>query len=287
MRNTEKRRRKMKKIICSIKPEFFELFLVELNGYGFEILSRQEKEIKFSIYAQDEEFTAIKEMIESIFSDIGDGEIVDIVDIKEENWEEKWKENFKPIKVGKFIIIPEWEVYEGKDLIPIKIKVAMAFGTGLHPTTQLVLRLIPEFVKEGDTVLDIGCGTGILSIAAAKIGAKVDAFDIDSRAVEECRINSWENEVEVNCFKSDIKEDDKIYDVVISNIQMDVFDKVFDIIAKKFKKFWILSGIFKDEEKEKILQMAQKNNLKAIRIEHQSEEGREDYVWYGFVFQHQ
>lgn len=276
----------MKKIVCGIEPDFFEIFAVELNGYGFEILSRDNEGVKFAIYAQDEELEDIKEMVQAIFNDIGRGVILETLDIKEENWEEKWKENFKPVPVGKFLIIPEWEIYEGDEFIPIKIKVAMAFGTGLHPTTQMMLKLIPEFVDVGDKVLDVGCGTGILSIASAKLGAEVDALDIDPVAVEECKINSWENEVKLNCFVSDITDDLKEYDVILSNLQIDIFDRVFDILAKKFRKHWILSGIFKDVEKEKILQMAEKQNLKPIRIENQSDEGREEDVWYGFVFKH-
>lgn len=276
----------MKKIVCGIEPDFFEIFAVELNGYGFEILSRDNEGVKFAIYAQDEELEDIKEMVQAIFNDIGRGVILETLDIKEENWEEKWKENFKPVPVGKFLIIPEWEIYEGDEFIPIKIKVAMAFGTGLHPTTQIMLKLIPEFVDVGDKVLDVGCGTGILSIASAKLGAEVDALDIDPVAVEECKINSWENEVKLNCFVSDITDDLKEYDVILSNLQIDIFDRVFDILAKKFRKHWILSGIFKDVEKEKILQMAEKQNLKPIRIENQSDEGREEDVWYGFVFKH-
>lgn len=274
----------MKKINCHIQPDYFEIFLVELNGYGLEVISRQEDKVNFAIYAQDEEFDSIKEMVEEIFEDIGKGEILSIEEIKEDNWEERWKENFKPIQVGKFIIIPEWEVYDKTDFIPIKIKVAMAFGTGLHPTTRMILKLIPDFITPGDKVVDVGCGTGILSIASAKLGAEVDAFDIDPQAVEECKINSWENEVKVRCFLSDIVESMPQYDVVISNLQMEIFERVFSILAQKFRKYWLLSGIFQDKEKERILELAREHNLELVKLEQMPEEGKEEYVWYGFAF---
>ncbi|MEJ5172290.1 MAG: 50S ribosomal protein L11 methyltransferase [Hydrogenothermaceae bacterium] len=277
----------MKKFICQAPENLFEIFVVELNGYGFEILSRENQQVNFAVYAQDEEFEDIKQMIEAIFEDIGGGKIQKIEDIKEEDWEEKWKENFKPIQVGKFIIIPEWEIYEGEDFIPIKIKVAMAFGTGLHPTTRLLLKFIPDYITSEDIVLDVGTGTGILAIASKKVGAKsVDAFDIDPRAVEECKINAWENEVDINCFVSDINDNLPQYDILLSNLQMDIFKDKFDILAEKFKKYWLVSGIFREDEKEKILKMAEKNNLQVVKIDSMSEEGRDDHIWYGFVFRH-
>ncbi|MDQ7055546.1 MAG: 50S ribosomal protein L11 methyltransferase [Persephonella sp.] len=90
----------------------------------------------------------IREAINEIFEDLGGGSLILEEDIKEENWEEKWKENFKPIVVSPFIVIPEWEVYEDKDYIPVKLKIGMAFGTGLHPTTLIALSLIPEVVEK-------------------------------------------------------------------------------------------------------------------------------------------
>jgi len=161
----------MKKFVCEIPSDLFEVFLVELNGYGVEILNKNDKEVYFAIYSEDSSCEEIKSMINNIFEDLGAGKIVLEEDIKEENWEEVWKENFKPIKIPPFIILPEWEIYEGKDLIPIRLKIAMAFGTGLHPSTQIMLSLIPKYVSQGDKVIDVGCGTGILSIAAAKFGA--------------------------------------------------------------------------------------------------------------------
>jgi len=275
----------MKKFVCEMPSDLFEIFLVELNGYGVEILNKDEKEVYFAIYSEDSTYEEIKSMINNIFKDLGAGKIVLEEDIKEENWEEVWKENFKPIEIPPFIILPEWEIYEGKDLIPIRLKIAMAFGTGLHPSTQIMLSLIPKYVSQGDKVIDVGCGTGILSIAAAKFGAEVDSIDIEREAVEECKINAWENEVSINCWQGSIENISKTYDVVLSNLQMEIFDKYFKDLKDKFKKYWLISGIFKDE-KEKIIKMCQNNNLDVIEVKSKPEIGKPDDLWYGFVIKH-
>ncbi len=275
----------MKKFVCEMPSDLFEIFLVELNGYGVEILNKDEKEVYFAIYSEDSTYEEIKSVINNIFKDLGAGKIVLEEDIKEENWEEVWKENFKPIEIPPFIILPEWEIYEGKDLIPIRLKIAMAFGTGLHPSTQIMLSLIPKYVSQGDKVIDVGCGTGILSIAAAKFGAEVDSIDIEREAVEECKINAWENEVSINCWQGSIENISKTYDVVLSNLQMEIFDKYFKDLKDKFKKYWLISGIFKDE-KEKIIKMCQNNNLDVIEVKSKPEIGKPDDLWYGFVIKH-
>lgn len=269
----------MKKYICEIPSDLFEIFLVELNGYGVEILNKDENITVFAIYDYD------KDAINNIFEDLGSGRIVLEEDIKEEDWEEKWKENFKPIEIPPFIVIPEWEIYQGNDLIPIKLKIAMAFGTGLHPSTQIILSLIPKYISQGDKVIDIGCGTGILSIASAKLGANVDAIDIEKQAVEECKVNSWENQVKVNCYQASIEDIKDSYDIVLSNLQMEIFNKYFDKLKDIFKKYWLISGIFKDE-KDKILKMAENSGLEVVEMKSKPEEGKPDDLWYGFVIKH-
>lgn len=273
----------MKKLIYSLPAPLFEVFVVELNGYGIEILNRDEKEVIFALYAQEEELEGIKNAVQEIFEDLGSGTLILEEDIPEENWEEKWKENFKPIEIPPFVIVPEWEIYTGS-LIPIKLKIGMAFGTGLHPTTQIMLKLIPEFVKKGDTVLDIGTGSGILAIAAAKLGANVVAIDIQDEAVKECKDNAWENEVQIECKKASADEIKDKYDIVLANLQIDIFRKYFDHIAKLFNKYLLISGIYKEKEKQELLEMAEKNNLEKIKEISQSEQGREGDLWYGFVF---
>ena len=276
----------MKKLVYSIPTELFEIFLVELNGYGVEVLNKDENETVFAIYAEDSELETVKEAVEEIFEDLGNGKLILEEDVEEKNWEEVWKEGIKPIEIPPFILIPEWEIYEGDEFIPIKLKIGMAFGTGYHATTQIMLSLIPKYLSKGDTVLDAGCGSGVLAIASKKLGAsRVLAVDIQDEAIEECKTNAWENEVEIECKKASVDEINENFDIVLANIQIDVFRKVFDNLANRFNKYLIISGIFKDKEKEEILAMAKNNNLSLVEETSKPEDPKKlEDLWYGFVF---
>ncbi len=119
--------------------------------------------------------------------------------IKDANWMEAWKQHYRPISIGeKLIIIPAWMDSPGETRIPIKIDPGMAFGTGTHPTTQLVLDLLEDVIveKKPSTVIDVGCGSGILSIAALKLGVeRALGVDIESASVESSRENADVNEI--------------------------------------------------------------------------------------------
>lgn len=117
--------------------------------------------------------------------------------IQETNWMDSWKKHFKPIHVGKnLIILPAWIENPEPDLIAIKIDPGMAFGTGTHPTTQLSLSLIEEYLKPGDNLFDIGAGSGILSIAALKLGARAAyGVDIENPAKEIAYENAKLNDI--------------------------------------------------------------------------------------------
>ena len=117
--------------------------------------------------------------------------------IKDQNWMKAWKEHFSPIPVGeKMLVLPAWQApQQGESRQIIKINPAMAFGTGTHPTTQLCMQLLENHIRDGIDVIDVGCGSGILSIAALKLGAKyVLAVDVDSEAItstlENARFNA-------------------------------------------------------------------------------------------------
>jgi ribosomal protein L11 methyltransferase len=118
--------------------------------------------------------------------------------LHQKNWAEAWKAHYRPIQIGKRLLIqPAWvqEILPGR--IPVLIEPGMAFGTGTHPTTQLCLEILESFLQPGQNVIDVGCGSGILSIAAVKLGAgKVLGVDVDRQALDSARYNARLNEVE-------------------------------------------------------------------------------------------
>ncbi|AFM42875.1 (LSU ribosomal protein L11P)-lysine N-methyltransferase [Desulfosporosinus acidiphilus SJ4] len=119
------------------------------------------------------------------------------ISLKEEDWATAWKAYFKPVRIGKrFLIKPSWEqVNPSPEDIVLELDPGMAFGTGTHPTTTLCLRALETIVKPGQKVFDLGTGSGILAIAAAKLGAEVEAVDLDSVAVRVAQENVDLNQV--------------------------------------------------------------------------------------------
>lgn len=124
------------------------------------------------------------------------------IPIYQTNWADAWKEHYQPIEIGeKLVIRPAWIEKVPSERIPILIEPGMAFGTGTHPTTQLCLELLEEYIKPQDRVIDVGCGSGILSIAARKLGAQsVLGVDVDSdalaSALENSKINGVQDQIE-------------------------------------------------------------------------------------------
>lgn len=115
--------------------------------------------------------------------------------VQEVNWVEAWKQHYHPIPLGRrLIILPVWMDAQGQERIPIRIDPGMAFGTGTHPTTQLCLELLEDYIRPGEAVIDIGCGSGILGVAAVRLGAsQVLGVDIDPQAIPNARENAENN----------------------------------------------------------------------------------------------
>ena len=113
------------------------------------------------------------------------------------DWANEWRENFPPLEIGRFLIVPSWEDAPKSELIPIELDPGLAFGTGQHPTTRMCLELLGELDLTDQKVLDVGCGSGILSIAAAKLGAQVVASDLDEWCIAATKENAEKNNVVV------------------------------------------------------------------------------------------
>ncbi len=189
--------------------------------------------------------------------DIGEGG-VSLDQVNEADWANAWKAYYKPTKVGQRVVVkPTWEDYamQDGDLI-IELDPGMAFGTGTHETTSMCIRELEKYVNKDSKVFDIGCGSGILAIAAAKLGAKeVVAVDLDEVAVKVAKENVLENKVEksVSVMHGNLTDviKDKA-DVIIANIIADIIK----ILAKDVQNFmkedaiFISSGIILDKVEE-------------------------------------
>ena len=172
--------------------------------------------------------------------------IIDTNGISEEDWANNWKKYFKPTEIGeKLLILPEWEEQPQTDRKILKIDPGAAFGTGTHSTTRLCLTAIEKYVDEDKTVLDIGTGSGILSIASLLLGAKsAVGVDIDALAVKTAKENGAKNgfyEPEYKMINGDLA--DKVngkFDVCIANIVADIIIKLCDSVTD----FIVLNGLF-------------------------------------------
>lgn len=155
---------------------------------------------------------------------------ISVSGVNEEDWANSWKAYYKPIRIGeKIVIVPAWEKYEEREGdVVVRMDPGMAFGTGTHETTRLVIGLLEKYVKEGVRVLDVGCGSGILAICASKLGAGLcRAYDIDPVAVKVARENIKDSGLEnVTCDVSDLlRQVDTTkapYGVICANIVADI-----------------------------------------------------------------
>lgn len=166
---------------------------------------------------------------------------INFFNVQEEDWANSWKAYYKPVKAGERVVIkPTWETYSpGSGDIIIELDPGMAFGTGTHPTTVMCIKALEKLIKGGETVFDIGTGSGILAIAAAKLGAGlVKAVDIDGVAVEAARVNTALNKVGsvVEVISGNLL--DRVVglaDLVIANIVADVIKLVSPDVANALK----------------------------------------------------
>lgn len=185
---------------------------------------------------------------------------IDFYDFEEEDYQNSWKKYFYTQKISeRFVVKPTWREYEPQeDELVIEIDPGRAFGTGTHPTTSLCIKLMEENIKEGNTVIDIGTGSGILMVAAEKLGAgKIVGTDIDPMAVEVAEENLLLNKVDMEKAKAyagdlvTVVQNEK-FDVVVANILADVLLILLKDISRVVKKdgLVIFSGIIEDKLEE-------------------------------------
>ena len=229
----------------------------------------------------------VKEALEELrmFMDIGEGTITES-QTEDKDWINNWKQYFHQFYVDDILIIPSWEEVkpEDQDKMIIHIDPGTAFGTGMHETTQLCMRQLKKYVNKDTQILDVGTGSGILSIAALKLGAAhAVGTDLDPCAISAVKENLEANEVPVtdmDMILGNIIDDKKIqdevgyekYDIVVANILADVLIPLTPVILHQMKKggLYITSGIIDDKE-ESVVAAVKAAGLEVVEVTHPGE----------------
>lgn len=239
--------------------------------------------IKFYLSEQEnipERIEEIKVKLEELRQhvDLGKGTI-DTSITDEEDWANNWKKYYKPFRIdGNIVIKPTWEKYEKlvEDDIIIDIDPGMAFGSGTHETTSMCISLINKYINEEDKVIDVGCGSGILGITAAKLSAKeVVCIDLDKNAVKVAKENAQINDVEniVKTYHGDLLAiTDLKANMIVANIIADVIVILAENVGKHLLEngVFISSGIILDRIDD-VVDALTKNNMEVIEIRRMGE----------------
>lgn len=255
-------------------------FFVEETEEGGLLLNGETKTEEDILKAVKEELDGLRD-----FMDIGEGSIA-VDETEDIDWINNWKQYFKQFYVDDILIIPSWEEVkeEDKDRMIIHIDPGTAFGTGMHETTQLCIRQLKKYVTEDTEILDVGTGSGILSIVALKLSAKhAVGTDLDPCAVPAVEENKEANEIPVQDFDmmiGNIIDDKEVqdavgyekYDIVAANILADVLVPLTPVIVNQMKKggIYITSGII-DQKEETVVKAVKDAGLEILEVTYQGE----------------
>lgn len=259
--------------------------IVELSPTDFPDVGVIVKGYINELNFDDETFTRFKGELEQLGLNINIGEFfkIETTTIKDSDWENSWKDYFDILNIGeKFVIVPTWREYENEEnKYVINIDPGMAFGTGGHETTSLCIKNLEKYVKPHDNIIDVGCGSGILSIAASYLtDGEIKAVDLDKLAVDVSRenfaLNNLENRIAVE-EASLLTKETKKYNVIVANILAHIIELMLDDAYKLLEDggYYITSGIIKDK-KDELLEKMLERGFKLV-------EETSDNEWYSFV----
>lgn len=223
----------------------------------------------------------IKERFEELFGDRDDLVYnISFYDLADEDYVDNWKKYVFTTKISdRFVVKPTWRDYEkNSDELVIELDPGRAFGTGTHPTTYLCIRLMEKYIENSHTVIDVGTGSGILMVAANKLGAKeIWGVDIDPDACEVAKENLILNGITDENTKVLVGNllnvvENKTFDVVVANILADVILMLLKDISKVIKKdgILILSGIIEDK-KNLVINTCEKEGLELVEVQEDKE----------------
>ena len=259
--------------------------IVELSPTDFPDVGVIVKGYINELNFDDETFTRFKGELEQLGQNINIGEFfkIETTTIKDSDWENSWKDYFDILNIGeKFVIVPTWREYENEEnKYVINIDPGMAFGTGGHETTSLCIKNLEKYVKPHDNIIDVGCGSGILSIAASYLtDGEIKAVDLDKLAVDVSRenfaLNNLENRIAVE-EASLLTKETKKYNIIVANILAHIIELMLDDAYNLLEDggYYITSGIIKDK-KDELLEKMLERGFKLV-------EETSDNEWYSFV----
>ena len=249
-------------IVPTEAAEAIEFALNELSAEGTEINNLGPKQHEtlnvvgyFNERPPDDEVATQLGIALEIYS-LPDDTVIETSwkEVENRDWLAEWKKNWKPTVTGSFIVAPAWQEVVTEDKIVIRIEPSMAFGTGTHETTRLCLRAIEETLAPGETFLDVGTGTGILSIAAAKLQIsdpfpKIFGCDTDIESVRIAKENVEINNVNgIELVVGSLDSEMDAFDFVCANLTADVILPMLPLLVAKSKRLLLLSGILVEQE---------------------------------------
>ncbi len=263
----------------------FDNFLKETTPHwdyiDEELMNRMEGcETNVKIYVADnaqgmEELTAVRSLLNTLREQDTEQEYgrltLETGSVDEEDWSTAWQKYYHTVKIGKNLVVrPQWEEYTAQDNeVVLTLNPGMAFGTGTHHTTSLCMELLEKYLSPEDTVLDVGCGSGILAITAALLGAKkIIGCDIDEVAVKVAGENAALNHVEerISFHRGDLTSQvEGSFQVIVANIVADVIIRLCDDVTRYLAPngIFIASGII-DERREDVLAAMEKQGIEVI-----------------------
>lgn len=233
-----------------------------------------------TIYVADnpqgmEELMQVRQILARLKAQDPDGKYgrleLEMKDVDEEDWSNAWKKYYHPVQVGEHLVVcPSWEAYDRKpDEVVLTLNPGMAFGTGTHDTTRLCMELLEKYITPQDTVLDVGCGSGILAITAALLGAnKIIGCDIDEVAVKVAGENAALNGVQdrIAFHQGDLTSQvEGSFQIICANIVADVIIRLSEDVGRYLAKdgIFITSGII-DTREQDVLNALEQNGFQVI-----------------------
>jgi ribosomal protein L11 methyltransferase len=226
-----------------VKPKTqYDIFLDLITSLSLEAIEEDEGTV---ILRSEDDLSDVEFGIKAFAQQLNVECEIKLQKLKNEDWVNKYKESIDAVQVGVFYILPTWKEPK-EELVNVFIDPSLSFGSGHHETTSNCLIALDKYVQSGQTLVDVGCGSGILAIAASKLGVKVDICDTDENAINDAKENFKINETYFNdAWVGSVSKTNQQYDVVVANIVADVLAMIASDLKKCMKEngILILSGI--------------------------------------------